>query len=178
MSLRATSQISSKFRKSEILLENINNKSPSAVRSGTKSCRVNMTVLLSFEEKKQMTLARAHNRDTVPLKSIKIKKTSQQSSSYRSIANLDAFPATNTNSENFVLHEITDNCEKLFQDLVSVQTTQSVRLKKNVIRSNGLDYLLEENSHQFKRLNYLFKIFVRCPAVRNQFYPIGFSTNL
>ena len=70
-----------------------------------------------------MTLTRAHNRDTVPLKSIKIKKTPQQSNSYRSIANLDAFPATNTNSENFVLHEITDNCEKLSQDLVSVQTT-------------------------------------------------------
>ena len=44
-----------------------------------------------------------------------------------------------------MLHEITDNCEKLSQDLVSVQTTQSVRLKKNVIPSNGLDYLLEEN---------------------------------
>ena len=33
------------------LLENVNNKSPSAVWSGRKSCRVNMTVLLSFEEK-------------------------------------------------------------------------------------------------------------------------------
>ena len=38
------------------------------MRSGRKSCRVNLTVLLSFEEK-QMTLARAHNRDTVPLTS-------------------------------------------------------------------------------------------------------------
>ena len=32
-------------------IERVNNKSPSAVRSGRKSCRVNMTVLLSFEEK-------------------------------------------------------------------------------------------------------------------------------
>ena len=124
-----------------------------------------------------MTLARAHNRDTVPLKSIKIKKTSQQSNSYRSIANLDAFPATNTNSANFVLHEITDNCENSPKIWYPFKR-QSVPLEKNVIRSNGLDYLLEENSHQFKRFNYLFKIFVRCAAVRNQFYPIGFSTNL
>ena len=36
---------------SKILLENVNNKSPSAVRSGRKSCRVNMTVRQSFEEK-------------------------------------------------------------------------------------------------------------------------------
>ena len=55
------------LRKSKILLENVNDKSPSAVRSGRISCRVNMTVLFSFEEKKQMTLARAHNGDTVPL---------------------------------------------------------------------------------------------------------------
>ena len=27
-----------------------------------------MTVLLSLEKKKQMTLARAHNRDTIPLR--------------------------------------------------------------------------------------------------------------
>ena len=39
------------LRKSKILLEHVNNKSPLAVRSGRKSCRVNMTVLLSFEEK-------------------------------------------------------------------------------------------------------------------------------
>ena len=41
------------LRKSKILLENVNNKSLSAVRSGSigrKSCRVNMTFLLSFEE--------------------------------------------------------------------------------------------------------------------------------
>ena len=37
----------------KILVENVNNKTPSAVRSEKKSCRVNtcMTVLLSFEEK-------------------------------------------------------------------------------------------------------------------------------
>lgn len=38
-------------RKSKILLENANNKSPSAVRSGRKSYRVDMMVLLSFEQK-------------------------------------------------------------------------------------------------------------------------------
>ena len=65
MSLRAASQILNKT-KNVCELEIVNNKSPSAVRSGRKSCRVNMTVLLSFEEKKK-TLARAHNRDTVPL---------------------------------------------------------------------------------------------------------------
>ena len=69
MSLRAASQILNKT-KEFILLENVNNKAPSAVRSGKKSCRVNVTVLLSFEKKKQMTLARAHNRDTVPLTSL------------------------------------------------------------------------------------------------------------
>ena len=55
MSLRAASQILNKtknfFEMSEILLEIVNNKSSSAVRSGRKSCRINMTVLLSFEEK-------------------------------------------------------------------------------------------------------------------------------
>ena len=66
MSLRAASQILNKT-KNVFELEIVNNKSPSAVLSGRKSCRVNMTVLLSFEEKKKMTLARAHNRDTVPL---------------------------------------------------------------------------------------------------------------
>ena len=72
MSLRVASQIFIQderlLRKSKILLENINKTSLSAVRSGRKSCRVNLTVLLSFEEK-QLTLARAHNRDTVPLTS-------------------------------------------------------------------------------------------------------------
>ena len=43
--------------------ENIKNKSPSVGLSRRKSYRVNMTVLLSL-----VTLARAHNRDTVPLK--------------------------------------------------------------------------------------------------------------
>ena len=68
MSPRAASQILNKT-KNVFELEIVNNKSPSAVLSGRKSCRVNMTVLLSFEEKKKqkMTLARAHNRDTVPL---------------------------------------------------------------------------------------------------------------
>ena len=43
------------------------------------------------------------------------------------IANLDALRATSTNSVNFMLHEITDSCEKRFhQELVSVRTTQSV----------------------------------------------------
>ena len=43
------------------------------------------------------------------------------------IANLDALHATSTNSVNFMLHEITDSCEKRFdQELVSVRTTQSV----------------------------------------------------
>ena len=55
MSLGAASQILNKTKdfslKSKILLENVNNKIPSAVRSGTKSCRVNVIVLLSFEEK-------------------------------------------------------------------------------------------------------------------------------
>ena len=55
MSLRAACQIlkigEKLLRKSKILLENVNNKSPSVVQSRRKSCRVNMTVLLSFEEK-------------------------------------------------------------------------------------------------------------------------------
>ena len=52
MSLRAASQILNKTKHFfEILLEKVNNKSPSAVRSGRKSCRVNLTVLLSSEEK-------------------------------------------------------------------------------------------------------------------------------
>ena len=54
MSLRAANQIFKDERllpKSKILLENVNNKSPSAVWSGRKSCRVSMTVLLSFEKK-------------------------------------------------------------------------------------------------------------------------------
>ena len=43
------------------------------------------------------------------------------------IANLDALHATSTNSVNFMLHEITDSCEKRFhQELVSVRRTQSV----------------------------------------------------
>lgn len=43
------------------------------------------------------------------------------------IANLDALHATSTNSVNFMLHEITDSCEKRFhQELVSVRMTQSV----------------------------------------------------
>ena len=57
MSLRAASQILKEderlLRKSKILLENVNNKSLSAVQSGSmgrKSRRVNMTFLLSFEE--------------------------------------------------------------------------------------------------------------------------------
>ena len=45
----------------------INNKSPSAVRSGRKSCRVNMTVLLSFEEKTDDARACAKSRHC-PLK--------------------------------------------------------------------------------------------------------------
>ena len=72
MSLRATSQILNKtkklLRKSKLLLENVNNKSPLVVRSGKKSCQVNMTVLLSFQEKTDDTYA-AHNRHTVPLSS-------------------------------------------------------------------------------------------------------------
>ena len=52
MSLRTASQIfiwdERLLRKSKILLENTNNKSLSAVQSGRKSCRVNLTVLLSF----------------------------------------------------------------------------------------------------------------------------------
>ena len=55
MSLHAVCQILKKggklLQKSKILLENVNNKSPLVVRSRRKSCRVNMTVLLSFEEK-------------------------------------------------------------------------------------------------------------------------------
>ena len=39
------------LRKSKILFEIVNNKSPSAVWYGRRSCRINMTVLLSFEEK-------------------------------------------------------------------------------------------------------------------------------
>ena len=50
------------LRKSKTLLENVNNKSPSAVRSGRESCRVNMTVLLSFEEKKDDAHACAQSR--------------------------------------------------------------------------------------------------------------------
>ena len=57
MGLRAASQIlkwdKRLLQKSKILLENVNNKSLSAVQSesmGRKSCRVNMTFLLSFEE--------------------------------------------------------------------------------------------------------------------------------
>ena len=50
ISLRAASQFIDEglLRKSKILLENVNNKSPSAVRSERKSWRVNMTVRLSF----------------------------------------------------------------------------------------------------------------------------------
>ena len=57
MGLRAASQILKEderlLRKSKILLENVNNKSLLAVQSGSmgrKSCRVNVTFLLSFEE--------------------------------------------------------------------------------------------------------------------------------
>ena len=49
------------LRKSKILLEHVNNKSPLAVRSGRKSCRVNMTVLLSFEEKTDDACASAQS---------------------------------------------------------------------------------------------------------------------
>ena len=54
------------LRKSKILFENVTNKSPSAVRSRRKSCRVNMTVCLF--KKEQMILKCVHNRDTVPLR--------------------------------------------------------------------------------------------------------------
>ena len=50
-------------------------------------------------------------------------------------------------------------------DLVSVRTTQSVRMEKIVIRSNGSGYLLEQNSYSFQRFNYPFKKIVGRAAV-------------
>ena len=54
-----------------------------------------MTVLLSLEEKKQMTLARAHNRDTIPYSSFappangnKRSKTNAKKSRFRPNRNL------------------------------------------------------------------------------------------
>ena len=45
-------------------------------------------------------------------------------------SNLNALRASNTNPANFMLHEITDSCERLFQSLVSVRKSQAIRRKK------------------------------------------------
>ena len=64
--------------------------------------------------------------------------------SLKAHSNLDALRASNTNPANFVLHEITDSCERLFQrfgigsnvsairwkKLSSVRTALAIRLKK------------------------------------------------
>ena len=88
-------------------------------------------------------------------------------------SNLDALRASNTNPANFVLHEITDSCKRLFQrfgigsnvsgyplekivirsngsgypfekEMLSLRMTQVIRLRKPVIRSNGSGYPLEK----------------------------------
>ena len=56
----------------------------------------------------------------------------------RPIANLDALRGANTNPGNFVLHEITDSCERVFQTLG--------------IGLNGSGYPFEKNCHPFERL--------------------------
>ena len=56
----------------------------------------------------------------------------------RLIANLDALSAANTNSANFVLHEITDSCQRLFQ--------------RYGIRWNDSGCPFENNCHPFERL--------------------------
>ena len=97
---------------------------------------------------------------------------------YRSIANLDALRAPNTNPANFVLHEVTNISEKLFQRF-GIRSNDSVcPFGKIVIRSKGSGYLLEENSHSFERFNYPFKKIVSRAAVPNHFHPSRFSTNL
>ena len=53
------------------------------------------------------------------------------------IANLDALRAANTSPINFVLHEITDSCERLFQKFGIGSNCLSYLFKKIVIRSNG-----------------------------------------
>ena len=54
------------------------------------------------------------------------------------IAKLGALRAANTNSANFVLHEIANSCEKLFQ--------------RFDIGSNDSVCSFEKNCHQFERL--------------------------
>ena len=53
-------------------------------------------------------------------------------------SNLDALRAANTNPPNFVLHEVTDSCERLFE--------------RFGIGSNASGYPFEKNCHPFERL--------------------------
>ena len=52
--------------------------------------------------------------------------------------------AANTNPANFVLHEITDSCERLFQRFGIGSNGSGYPFEKNVIRSNGSGYPLEK----------------------------------
>ena len=92
MSLRTASQIFIKderlLRKSKILLETINNKSLSAVRSGRKSCRVNLTVLLSFKEKTDDARACALSGHC-PFKSSELKTVSLSRIARENLVNYD-----------------------------------------------------------------------------------------
>ena len=61
-------------------------------------------------------------------------------------SNLNALRASNTNPANFMLHEITDSCERLFQRFGIGSKVSGYPSKKIVIRSNGSGYPLEKNA--------------------------------
>ena len=84
-----------------------------------------------------------------------------------------------TNPANFVLHEITDSCERLFQrcdirsrkiairwngsgypfekEMSSLRTTQAIRSRKIVIHSNDSGYPLEKNVIRWNSSGYPFE---------------------
>ena len=64
--------------------------------------------------------------------------------SLKAHSNLDALRASNTNPANFVLHEITDSCERLFQRFGIGSNVSGYPLEKIVIRSNGSGHPFEK----------------------------------
>ena len=81
-----------------------------------------------------------------------------------------ALRTAKTNPANFVLHEITDSCERLFQGfgigsngsghpfekrLSSVRTALAIRLKKECHPWNDSGYPFQENCHPFNQIERL-----------------------
>ena len=78
-------------------------------------------------------------------------------------SNLDALRASNTNPANFVLHEITDSCERLFQRFSIGSNVSGYPLEKIVIHSNGSGYPLEKKMQSIP-----WKVFERHRLIRSR----------